>query len=57
MDTKEEIAVYIWASLAETITEKYSIGTLLGIKGSLKVYNGELIVIAERISFMTTQED
>lgn len=57
MDTKEEIAVYIWASLAETITEKYSIGTLLGIKGSLKVYNGELIVIAERMSFMTTQED
>lgn len=57
IDTGEEIAVYIWASLADTITEKYSVGTLLGVKGSLKVYNGQLIVVAERISFMTAQEN
>lgn len=56
MDTEEEIAVYIWASLADTITEKYPIGTLLGVKGSLKIYNGQLMVIAEKISFMTAQE-
>ncbi len=53
----EEIAIYIWKSLADVIAEKYTIGTLLAVKGSLKVYNGQLIVVAERISFMTAQED
>ncbi len=53
----EEIAIYIWKSLADVIAEKYAIGTLLAVKGSLKVYNGQLIVVAERISFMTAQED
>ena len=56
MDSGEEIAIYIWKSLADVIAEKYAIDTLLGVKGNLKVYNGELIVVAERISFMTTQE-
>lgn len=53
----EEIAIYIWKALADIITERYAIGTLLGVKGSLKIYNGQLIVVAERISFMTAQED
>ena len=57
LDTGEEIAVYIWSSLADTITEKYAIGTLLGVKAGLTVYGGKLIVVAERISFMTAQED
>ena len=56
MDNGEEIAIYIWGALADVITERYAIGTLLGVKGNLKVYNGELIVVAEKISFMTAQE-
>ena len=52
-----DIAVYVWSGLADAINEKYPIGSIVGIKGSLTVFNGQLIVVAERISFITQKED
>ena len=46
------IAIYIWRGLADAMS-KYPVGTMLGIKGTLKVHEGQLIVAGEKVSFIT----
>ena len=50
------IDVCIWEPLAQTINEKYSEGTVVGIKGYLQDLHNQLYVVATRVSFMTPME-
>ena len=53
----EIFSVYIWKGLADVIDEKYDVGTMVGIKGSLTTWNGNIYVIGEKVSFITEKED
>ena len=60
VDEDEEFSVniYIWPGLANAIIEKYHLGDMVAVKGSLQMTNdGYLIVVAEKVSFITTKED
>ena len=50
------IDICIWEPLAQTINEKYSEGTVVGIKGYLQDLHNQLYVVATRVSFMTPVE-
>ena len=50
------IDICIWKPLAQTINEKYSEGTVVGIKGYLQDLHNQLYVVATRVSFMTPME-
>ena len=55
-DDDVTLPVFVWGGMAQTIEEKYPMGTIMGIKGKL-VCNIWIEILAERISFMTAKED
>lgn len=57
-DTPElETDVYIWSGLAEVADSKTDDAIAVGIKGYLKMVNGQLKVMAKRVSFMQVAND
>lgn len=52
----EKYPIWIWKGMADSIAEKYPIGTTLGIKASLKKYYGHVYIVASSISFITEAE-
>ena len=53
----EKFYVWIWQDIAGIIEEKYSIGTLARIKGKLTNHDGNMYIVASRISFITEEEN
>lgn len=52
----QNIDIYLWPQVVDSMKGQYSEGTLIGLRGYLKNHNGVLTVITQRISFITPQE-
>ncbi len=58
MEPEKEIIlpICIWKGLASVANEKYQLGTMVGIRGRLDVTDDFIEIIAERVSFISTDE-
>lgn len=53
---KDFIPVILYKSMAENIVEYCDEGDLIGIKGRLETQNEKLVVIADRMTFLSTRK-
>lgn len=51
------ISCKVYADMASNISEYCKKGDLLGVKGRLQVVDNAMVVIAERITFLSTKSD
>ena len=51
------IRVTLWGDMLSVISERYSPGVMVAVKGSLKTEDGVLRILAARISFITQAEE
>ena len=49
------IPVVLWAGIAETATEYCKKGDLLGVKGRLQAEDKKIVVIAEKVTFLSSK--
>ncbi|MBR0386073.1 MAG: single-stranded DNA-binding protein [Erysipelotrichaceae bacterium] len=47
--------VVLWRGVADVISEKHHLGEVVAVKGRLEMNNGIMEIIAERVSFITSQ--
>ena len=48
--------VILWRGISDITSEKYPIGSIIGVKGRLEAENGENVIMAERVSFVSSGE-
>ena len=46
--------VILWRGISDITAEKYPVGSIIGIKGRLESEDGKYVIIAERVSFVST---
>ena len=54
---EDNIPVKLWAGVHDTIIEQCKIGYLVGIRGRLEIHKNNVVVIAEKISFIPKKEE
>ena len=52
----DTFTIYLWRGISDVITEKYPLGTTVGIKGRLEKEDGQCIIMAERVSIIHAEE-
>lgn len=50
------ITCELWTGIAETVTKQCKKGDILGIKGRLETKDNQLILIAEKVSFLSCEK-
>ena len=46
----------LWSTIAENTIEYVNKGDLIGIKGRLQTENGQLLIIAEKVTFLSSKK-
>ena len=52
----DTFTIYLWRGISDVITERYPVGTTVGIKGRLEKEDGRCIIMAERVSIIQPEE-
>lgn len=51
------ITCLVWGGIAENVTEYCKKGDLIGVKGRLEQQDSNVVVVAEKITFLSSKKD
>ncbi|MBE6116899.1 MAG: hypothetical protein E7187_08785 [Erysipelotrichaceae bacterium] len=48
--------VILWRGISDITAEKYPVGSIIAVRGRLESENGEIVIMAERVSFISSND-